>query len=110
MKFAFVRYIAAIFFITLYVFKGIGVVAPMLIQVSSGKIEIADIVNNAEESEKNNAEEKTDKEVKELYINHFNEVDLNNGIVSLNKIIATTHPLQAAQLFAGAIPTPPPEI
>lgn len=103
-------YLIAIFFITLFLFKGIASLYPTLWNSTEGKSICEKLFCEANEDDKKNAEEKAEQEVKAFYV--YNDYQPGIDIVKFILVIKNIqcHHLVYKQSVYISIPTPPPEI
>lgn len=108
MKRHFIKYSGAFLFVCLFLFKGITTVVPLFMKTD--RFEAKHITLPGEESEDNkkNAEEKIEKESKEIYTNDHLALHGIDADVLLNKVTAARNEWYKSCVYL-AIATPPPE-
>jgi len=109
MKKDILTYFAAVFFITIYLLKGIATVLPALLTDTGSKSILTALMDQETENNKNNTEERFDTETKELYLHHnFLISVVIPGVANSQKNIEENNIAFKQHVYAS-IPTPPPE-
>lgn len=103
------KYFAAVFFITLYLLKGMVAVMPALMAGDKNHSLMAAFIDT-EENEKRNNGEKPGSETKELYLHHNHLANFNVAGTLQKTAAVSVHQPGFIQQTERVIPTPPPEL
>lgn len=104
------KYLTVIFFITLFLFKGVASLYPTLLNSGESKSISEKLFCTENEEESKSAEEKAEQETKALYLN--NDCQPGVALIKFIPVIKSIqcYPVNYKQSVCISIPTPPPEI
>ena len=102
------QYLIAIFFISLYFFKGAATVWPVFFADITDKYSTEIPLDAGKESEKSVPEESTGKEFKEFYPDNIFSLNTQISITLLPENFAATNAVYQQTIYLS-IPTPPPK-
>lgn len=109
MKKNMLKYFAAVFFISIYLLKGIVTVMPVFF--SGGKSDFLITASiDTEENEKRNNGEKLDSETKELYLHHNSLLNVSLPGTIVKTVKTPIDHTAIIKHIDRSIPTPPPEL